>query len=145
MRAAFGEDAENMAWLLFYEFLASYQGVNYIRLPGLVRRFMIFRLMNHITHSSLRFNREQLDQFDCDSSLCQIIGSDELADCLDRTMLADLFKDLPVRQQEVLRYIYLENQTQEQIAETMHCSTRYVRKCKALGLSHIKRKLHKAK
>lgn len=143
VRSVFGEDAENIAWLLFFEFLANYQGVNYIRLPGLVRRFMIFRLMNGIAHHSFRYNLELLDQFDRDSPLCQLASGDSLDASLDKALLEDLFEDLPKMQQEVLRQIYLQDKTQEQVAMSLQCSPRYVRKCKNLGLSNIKKKLNK--
>lgn len=43
MLASFGEDAENMTWLLFYEFIASYKGNDFKRLPGLVKKILSFQ------------------------------------------------------------------------------------------------------
>lgn len=140
--ATLGEDAENIAWILFYEFISKYQGADFIHLPGLVRRFMIFRMMNHISRISNRFNLEMLDQFDGEGTLSQIAGPDELEACLDGAMVAYLFADLPRKQRAVLKYALFHRYTQQQIAAKLNCSTRYVRKCKTLALKHIKKKLH---
>ena len=142
MLTSFGEDAENMAWLLFYEFIASYQGNDFIHLPGLVKRFVIFRLMNIFEHNSIRFNLEQLDEFNHDSSLTQIASSETLDNTVDKVIVEQILKDLPSQQHRVLEELYLQDKTQEQVATTLCCTTRYIRKCKNLGLKNIKKKLH---
>ena len=129
MLTSFGEDAENMAWLLFYEFLSSYQGNDFIHLPGLVKRFIIFRLMNTFEHNSIRFNLEQLDEFNHDSSLSQIASGETLDASVDKVIIEQILKGLPNQQQRVLEELYLHDKTQEQVATTLRCTTRYIRNC----------------
>ena len=131
-----------MAWLLFYEFIASYQGNDFIHLPGLVKRFVIFRLMNTFEHNIIRFNLEQLDEFNHDSSLTQIASNETLDDSVDKVIVEQILNGLPPQQHRVLEELYLQDKTQEQVANNLCCTTRYVRKCKLLALKNIKKKLH---
>ena len=59
MYSIFGEDAENMAWLLFYEFVYEYKGNDFKRLPGLIRRFLIFRLLRLMEQQGTRWDKEE--------------------------------------------------------------------------------------
>jgi DNA-directed RNA polymerase specialized sigma24 family protein len=54
----------------------------------------------------------------------------------------EILKGLPSQQHRVLEELYLQDKTQEQVATTLCCTTRYIRKCKNLGLKNIKKKLH---
>lgn len=63
-----GEDAENIAWEKFYEFLKNYQGNDYYRLPGLIKKRLISRLAD-VAQSRLYYDprleySDSLEDFD---------------------------------------------------------------------------------
>lgn len=141
MYQIFGEDAENMAWLLFFEFIFAYRGTDFIRLPGLVRRFLIFRLLNGAKHIKLRFDSEQLDEFDPDGVLSKTLTADSEENSLSNVSFAKLLDKLPDKQQLVLQEIYLKGKSQAQVAKTLNCTPRSVRNYKNSAINRIKKRL----
>ena len=45
---ALGEDAVNIAWEIFLEFIHSYKGNNYRLLPGLIQKHLHYRLLDRL-------------------------------------------------------------------------------------------------
>ena len=143
MYSTFGEDAENIAWLLFYEFMYSYDGENFIKLPGLVKRFMVFRLINGVVHNKLRFDYEQLEDFDPDGELSNTLTTNGIEPCLSDINFSNLLAKLPSKQQFVLREIYLKGKSQVQVAKALNCTPRSIRNYKNEAVTRLKKRLKK--
>lgn len=141
MRSSFGEDAENMAWLLFYEFMYSYKGNNFAKLPGLVKRYLIFRLINVVEHSKLRFEIEQLDEFQPDGMLSNTLTTDCEEDSLSKISFENLLDKLPEKLRFVLKEIYLNGKSQDQVAKALQCTPRSVRNYKREAISFLRKRL----
>lgn len=46
--ACLGEDAENIAWQAFFEFIHGYHGNQYRLLPGLIQKYLYFELLHKV-------------------------------------------------------------------------------------------------
>ena len=46
--ACLGEDAENIAWELFYEFIHGYHGNKFRLLPGLIQKYLHYELLHKV-------------------------------------------------------------------------------------------------
>ena len=139
MYSIFGEDAENMAWLLFYEFVYDYKGDDFKRLPGLIRRFLIFRLLRLMEQEGMRWDTEE--------SLESEDSTEETAECELLQKLTDgivINQVLPHLSQNELRVIeeyYYKNKTQKEVALTLKCDERSIRRYQKKAISCLKRKL----
>ena len=139
MYSAFGEDAENIAWLLFYEFIFSYQGEDYVRLPGLVRRFLIFRLLRKMQQQGMKWDMEELLQ--SESLADSVAECEAIQKFLNDTALRETLQTLPDKQLLVLIELYFNNNTQDVTARKLNCTKRSVRYYKDIALNELKRKL----
>lgn len=139
MYSTFGEDAENIAWLLFYEFIHEYQGEDYIRLPGLVKRFLIFRLLRQMQQQGVRWDTEEF--LESESFVDKAIECEAIQRLLNSTSLQEEFLRLPEKEMRVLKEFYFKNNTQKEIARNLDCTSRSVRTYKNLALSRLRKRL----
>lgn len=130
-----------MAWLLFYEFMYEYKGEDFIRLPGLVKRFVIFRLLRLMEQQGTRWDNEEFLE---DEALAEVSTEYEpLQEMLNNASLLEEMLRLPKKEMQVLQAFYFKNNTQIEIARNMNCTSRSVRTYKNIALARLKRRLRK--
>ena len=137
---SYGEDAENMLWLWLLEFITTYEGDNFRMLPGLIRRHLICKLMRSAEQNSRRWNTEQTT----DLSDVSYTNIPDKNDALQKELLTLSINQeltlLPKKQQHILRRFYLEKESQNSIATSLHCTTRAVRLQQNAALQSIRKR-----
>ena len=110
--------------MLFFDFMYNYDGDDFKHLPGLVRRFLIHRLINTMQKESKRWDIERF----LDADAMQNIPShkEDLQDVLNNLALAQEASLLPSNQFQVLQDIYFNGRTQEQVASATNRSSRQI-------------------
>ena len=136
MYSIFGEDAENMAWLLFYEFVYDYKGNDFKRLPGLIRRFLIFRLLRLMEQQGMRWDTEE--HLESGTLVDEATECEQIQNFLNDTALREEILRLPQREMQALKEFYFENHTYTESALNMNCTPRKVRYYKGLALSRLR-------
>ena len=136
MYSIFGEDAENMAWLLFYEFVYDYKGDDYKRLPGLIRRFLIFRLLRLMEQQGTKWDTEE--HLENETLVDEATECEQIQDFLNDTALQEEILRLPEKEMQALKEFYFKNHTYTESAHNMNCTPRKVRYYKGLALSRLR-------
>ena len=136
MYSIFGEDAENMAWLLFYEFVYDYKGDDYKRLPGLIRRFLIFRLLRLMEQQGTRWDTEE--HLESETLVDVATECEQIQNFLNDTALQEEILRLPEREMQAVQEFYFKNHTYTESARNMNCTPRNVRYYKGLALSRLR-------
>ena len=134
-----GEDAENTVWMLFYDFIYKYDGDDFKHLPGLVRRFLIYRLLRAMVKEGKRWDIERC--LDNEEDFSTPSYKMDLQDVLNNLALAQEMDLLPVEQAQLLKDVYYKGYTQEQLACSTNCSTRTIRRHQTKALSTLRDKL----
>ena len=136
MYSIFGEDAENMAWLLFYEFVYDYKGNDFKRLPGLIRRFLIFRLLRLMEQQGTRWDTEE--HLESETFVDVATECEQIQNFLNDTALQEEILRLPEREMQAVKEFYFKNHTYTESARNMNCTPRNVRYYKGLALSRLR-------
>ena len=139
MYSIFGEDAENMAWLLFFEFIFDYKGEDYKRLPGLVRRFLIFRLLRLMEQQGMRWDTEE--PLESKDSVEETAECELLQKMTDDIVLQDALSHLSHKELRVIEEYYFKDKTQKEIASKLNCDERSVRRYHKKAMTCLKRQL----
>ena len=134
-----GEDAENTVWMIFYDFIYKYKGDDFKHLPGLVRRFLIYRLLRAMIKEGKRWDIERCLNNEEDFSTPSY--KMDLQDVLNNLALAQEMDLLPVEQAQLLKDVYYKGYTQKQLACSTNCSTRTIRRHQTKALSTLHNKL----
>lgn len=139
MYSTFGEDAENIAWLLFFEFILAYKGHDFIRLPGLVRRFLIFRLARLMQQQGMRWDMEV--NFEDDALANEAGEYDFLGKLLNKLALEQAVKTLSEQDTCILEELFFKDNTVDELAHNLHCTPRSVRNHKKHALARLRKQL----
>lgn len=138
MYSTFGEDAENMVWVLFYEFILEYQGCDFVRLPGLVRRFLIFRLMRLMQQQGMRWDTEEF--LESETFCEEATECEALQKVINEIALNQEFVSLPTKEIQVLEEVYFKNNTYSESARNLNCTFRSIRYHRDSALERLKEK-----
>ena len=139
MYSVFGEDAENMAWLLFFEFIFDYKGDDFKRLPGLVRRFLIFRLLRLMEQQGMRWDMEE--PLESKDSVEETAECELLQKMTDDIVLQEALSHLSHKELRVIEEYYFKDKTQKEIASKLNCDERSVRRYHKKAMTCLKRQL----
>ncbi len=135
----FGEDAENTVWVLFLEFICNYEGENYRHLPGLVRKFLIFKLVRMMSREGYHWDTHATAFTDELESVPA--AEDALQETVLHIALCQELAQLSPKQQLTLQQLYFKELPQEVAARNLHCSERNVRKLKKISLYKLRKQL----
>ena len=133
--AALGDDAVNIAWEIFLEFIHAYKGNKYRLLPGLIQKRIYYMLLQKIFRnssvpSSLLLNAEsdesQKAQFD---KTYDPIGSFE-----DKHFLEQALAQLTPKQRQVIKATFIQGYTLQEYSASQSVSfkTAYLHQQRAL-------------
>lgn len=138
MYSTFGEDAENMAWVLFFEFVFAYKGHDFIRLPGLIRRFLIFRLLRLMQQQGSRWDAEEY--LENETFVDVPVECEPLQKVINKIALNQEIISLPTKEIQVLEEVYFKNNTYSESARHLNCTFRSIRYHRDSALERLKEK-----
>lgn len=137
MNSAFGEDAENIVWLLFFEFIFDYKGEDFARLPGLIRRFLIFRLLRLLKKQGARWDNEKF--LESETGASQVEECEPLQKLINKLALEQEILFLRDWELNVVKEIYYKNNTYSESARNLNCTPRKVRYYNESALKRLKK------
>ncbi len=114
---ALGEDAVNIAWLIFLTFIRRYNGCDYLHLPGLIRCHLRYELLHAVQRKGSIWEHEEPG-----NAAEQGGDSSDLTRLLQRLSLEQAIATLPVRQQAVIRQRFLAGQPLRTVSKYLQCS-----------------------
>lgn len=135
---ALGEDAENMAWVIFLETIHRYEDRNYRQLPGLLRIYLHFGLIHALHQEGCLYDCEAID------------GSEDFADTvaeprdhIDDSEVAIRFSEalskLTEAQRNVITAVDLNNEKIKTFSKKNNCSYQNSYKTRMLGLEQLRK------
>lgn len=139
---SYGEDAENMLWVWFLEFLSAYKGNDFQRLPGLIKRFLAFKMLREQSKSCRRWSKETCTDYDASYFAEQEDSKDALQGMMTNVALEQELEQLPPQQREVIRRIYLYGESVQKIAQDLHCTERNIWHHKKRALKTLREKFY---
>lgn len=120
------QDAYQIAFKAFWELVSTYQGEDFEHLPGLIKKAVSDALSRAIYKNSRITSNEDLIIDGEDAQ--ELAGEDNYAAKLSELALAQGMAHLSQRQRAILEKRYFESETQQQVASSLKCSDRWIRK-----------------
>lgn len=132
---ALGEDAVNIAWEIFLEFIHSYKGNNYRLLPGLIQKHLHYRLLDRLHQKGCLLD---CDALDADETFADTIADkhDYIAEADTRLSINTAVSKLSDKQQTVIRELYLHDKDIKTFTGStgLNVQTCYTHKMRALSI-----------
>lgn len=123
IRASLGEDAVNMAWVIFLDFIKKYNGRDYRHLPGLIQCHLRYELLHKITRYNSIKNYTSLDLTDSDGNFLQIPDKHNAIEQLENNqMLAHALNSLTKRQREIILAVHFQGYTLQEYSKLQKIS-----------------------
>ena len=133
--AALGDDAVNIAWEIFLEFIHAYKGNNYRLLPGLIQKRIYYMLLQKIFRNSsapgsLSLNAESDDLQESQPNS----AFDHIASFEDKHLLEQALAQLTPKQRQVIKATFLHGYTLQEYSASHGVSfkTAYLHQQRAL-------------
>ena len=133
---ALGEDAINLAWVIFLSFIRRYNGADYKHLPGLIQCHLRYELLHEVKKTGDFWDNE----VEADEALANQTY-EPLEEVFSQLVVREMLNSLPSRQHKIFK-MYLEKQaSNHQIARELKCSLSTVKRQKLKAVDTLKEKL----
>jgi RNA polymerase sigma factor (sigma-70 family) len=134
---ALGEDAINIAWVIFLNFIQHYQGDDFKNLPGLIQYHLHYELLHQVQKEGRSWVKEIASE-----ELMEMQAPEQLDQLLEKLAIRQELDNLSPHQRDVLEMYYHQNKTNEQIAKHFGCSISTIKRQKLEALTNLKTKLN---
>ena len=134
---ALGEDAINIAWVIFLNFIQHYQGDDFKHLPGLIQYHLHYELLHRVQKDGRSWVKEIASE-----ELMEMQAPEQLDQPLEKLAIRQELANLSPHQRDVLEMYYHQNKTNEQIAKHFGCSISTIKRQKLEALTNLKAKLN---
>ena len=133
--AILGEDAVNIAWQIFLEFIHGYKGNNYRLLPGLIQKRVHFMLLQKIVRSTSVTASVSLDDENETALTAYVDGNDEhIAKLENKQLLQQALAQLTPKQRQTLTATFIHGYTllEYSVMQGISFKTAYLHQQRAL-------------
>ena len=117
IREALGEDSVNTAWLIFLELIKKYDGHDYGHLPGLLQYHVHYGLLHKATRGKSVRDCYYLDAEDEGEETQIADEKNDIDQMVDNQLLANAMKDLTDAQKNIIRDVFLKDQSMQSCSE----------------------------
>ena len=140
--AALGDDAVNIAWEIFLEFIYAYNGNKYRLLPGLIQKHLYYELMHKVYRNKPEQAIISLDAAADDEQQLQIADEKQLlAKLEDKLLLEKLLAALTDKQRLLIEAIFMHGLSLREYAQSQGISFTAAYKMQLKALSRLREKL----
>lgn len=140
--AALGDDAVNMAWEIFLEFIYAYNGNKYRLLPGLAQKHLYYELMHKVYRNKPEQAIISLDAAADNEQQLQIADEKQLlAKLEDKLLLEKLLAALTDKQRLLIEAIFMHGLSLREYAQSQGISFTAAYKMQLKALSRLREKL----
>ena len=138
-----GEDAENIAWNIFYDFIYHYKGDKFGSLPGLLKKVVNYRLMDAAKSRANYDPHIALDEFSFDS----VVGVDDSYwdDKISDICLAHALSKLCKVQSKIIKLVYFEDKLLTELVNLLNKPYHKIRYNHSMALSKLKEEYLKSR
>lgn len=132
--AVLGEDAINIAWQIFLEFIHGYKGNNYRLLPGLIQKRLHYMLLQKIVRNTSVTASVSLDDESETLAAAYPCASDHIGKLETRQLLAQALAQLTSKQRQVITATFIHGYTLQEYSAMQGVSfkTAYLHQQRAL-------------
>lgn len=117
IRQGLGEDAVNAAWVILLEVIMSYHDHDYCHLPGLLQYHVYYELLHSFTRTKSVKESVFLDD-DEDENCFQLADEkNDIDQMVNNQLLANAMKDLTDAQRNIIRDVFLKDQSMQSCSE----------------------------
>ena len=140
--AALGDDAVNIAWEIFLEFIYAYKGNKYRLLPGLVQKHLYYELMHRVYRNKPEQAVLSLEATPDDEQQLQIADEKQLiAASEDKLLLEKLLAVLTDKQRLLIEAIFMHGLSLREYAQSQGISFTAAYKMQLKALARLQENL----
>ena len=138
--ATLGEDAENTAWLCFWEAAMAYKDADFASLPGLLKVKIHFEIKHLITNMQRKQPLLSLDAMDASGRyLCEPAACDSRLEAIHQDdALQGYLRKLSPKQREIVLQTVMSNMSLNEYAQKAHISYTAAYKLQRRALAILK-------
>ena len=137
---ALGEDAENVAWVIFLEIMHRYDKNSYRYFPGFVKTCLHFRLLDSLHQEGCLYDCLALDGGE-DFSDTLADGVNKIDHKIASLSFDQVFRKLTKAQREVIESIDLDDMSVKNFSKLHNCTTQNTYKTRLSALNTLKKHL----
>lgn len=141
---ALQEDAENIAWECFFQFVKDYNGNDYLHVPGLLKKRLISRLTDIV--KSYKYYDPNAVLASESTEYLEVQAKDCFNNILENIYLKDALKELTPMQQKLIYFIYFKDLNYAQISQLLKIKERSIlhqhKRAKATLRKHLIEQTH---
>lgn len=121
---ALQEDAENIAWECFFQFVKDYDGKDYLHVPGLLKKRLISRLTDIV--KSYKYYDPNAVLASESTEYLEVQAKDNFNDILENMYLKEAIKELTPIQQKLIYLIYFKDLNYAEISQFLKIKERSI-------------------
>lgn len=137
---ALGEDAENVAWVIFLEIMHRYDKNSYRYFPGFVKTCLHFRLLDSLHQEGCLYDCVALDGGE-DFADTLTDGVNKIDHKIASLSFDQVFRKLTKAQREVIESIDLDDMSVKNFSKLHNCTTQNTYKTRLSALTVLKKHL----
>lgn len=131
-----GEDAVNIAWVIFLEFIKKYDGNDFVHLPGLLHIHLRFKLLRICKHQEVQ--RLEVPLVTDDESQEEIADPrNYIYDFEIRRLIWEILRRLSQKQRIILTMVFLEGRSLKEVSKALDIPYESVRSVYRKGLAKM--------
>lgn len=134
-----GEDVENIAWVIFLEFIKKYDGNDFVHLPGLLHIHLRYKLLRICKHQELHRLEVSLVTDDEDVQTEFVNPNDYIHDFEFKRMLSEIIRRLCPKQKLIVTLVFFEGKSLKEVSAVLNIPYESVRSSYRRGLAHIRK------
>lgn len=133
-----GEDAVNIAWVIFLEFIKKYDGNDFVHLPGLLHVHLRYKLLRICKHKEVQ--RLEVPLVTDDEDEIQLPDTSRyLEDVEFREFIRRILKYFPLTQRIILKLYFVDGYSFEEVCRLTNKSYHSVYSSYRRALKHLKK------
>ena len=133
-----GEDAVNIAWVIFLEFIKKYKGNDFVHLPGLLKIHLQYKLLRICKHQEV-YKLEVPLIADDDSQEDIADPRNYIYDFEIRRLIWEIFRRLSQKQRIILIMVFLEGRSLKEVSKVLDIPYESVRSVYRKGLAKLRK------
>ena len=131
------DNVESISYCTIIQLVRNYAGTTYQLFPGYIKKMLIFAL-NNAAKKQQRISYYETNSIDSSEVMSPISTGNEEEHYIERIMLEQAIRKMPLQYRQLLKSYYWENKTDKEIGRQMHISQQAVSKMRKKVLQGIR-------
>jgi RNA polymerase sigma factor (sigma-70 family) len=135
--AVLEDNVESISYCAIIQLVRNYAGSTYQHFPGYIKKMLIFSL-NNAAKKQQRISYYEANSIDGLETLSPLFSDNEEEHNIERIMLEQAIKKMPLQYRQLLKCYYWKNETDKEIGRQMGISQQAVSKMRKKVLQEIR-------